>query len=310
MCIIIIDMSRGKDLASLFGATLVSLGTTMGPKLAVQTVYKTLFNKRLTSEEPYRYSVDDFPRLKRDRHHFFSDDGQILVGYMYYYQEQPQKGVVVMAHGFGGGGHLTYLDCANYIAKNGFYVFAYDATGNDESEGNSVRGLPQGVIDLDHVISFVEQQDEFKGLPIGLFGHSWGAYSVANALNEHPEVSCVVSVAGFSKSSDLLLAQGRQMVGPVIYVFIPYLKLIDDLKFGKYADETGMDGLSKTDAEVMIIHGGKDGTVPQDYGYDLYYEKYGSDPDYTFVYDPEAGHNNILNDDVRGQIIGFYDESM
>ena len=117
-------MSRAKDLASLLGASIVSLGTTMGPKLAVQTVYKTLFNKRITSEAPYRFSIEDFPGLKRDRHHFFSDDGQILVGYMYYYQEQTQKGVVVMAHGFGGGGHLTYLDCANEFAKNGFYVFA------------------------------------------------------------------------------------------------------------------------------------------------------------------------------------------
>ena len=273
-------------------------------------LYQSVFGLRYETNRAKMNHTIDFDGLNRDRYEILSDKGQKLAAYNYYIDKEDIKGVVIMAHGIGGGGHNSYMSIAYDFAKAGYYAFAYDATGNDESEGNSVRGLPQGVIDLDHVISFVEQQDEFKGLPIGLFGHSWGAYSVANALNEHPEVSCVVSVAGFSKSSDLLLAQGRQMVGPVIYVFIPYLKLIDDIKFGKYADETGMDGLSKTDAEVMIIQGGKDGTVPQDYGYDLYYEKYGSDPDYTFVYDPEAGHNNILNDDVIGQIIGFYDESM
>lgn len=38
------------------------------------------------------------------------------------------------------------MDCANYFAKNGYYVFAYDATGSGKSDG--VGGVPQGVIDL------------------------------------------------------------------------------------------------------------------------------------------------------------------
>ncbi|WP_370631506.1 serine aminopeptidase domain-containing protein [Peptoniphilus sp. KCTC 25270] len=53
------------------------------------------------------------------------------------------KGIIIIAHGFGGGGHNSYLDCINYFAQNGYYVFAYDATGNDESEGEGVRGFPQ-----------------------------------------------------------------------------------------------------------------------------------------------------------------------
>jgi hypothetical protein len=62
------------------------------------------------------------------------------------------------------------MDCANYFAQNGYYVFAYDATGTDESEGNGVGGLPQGVIDLDYAISFVEESKEIPDLPIVLFG--------------------------------------------------------------------------------------------------------------------------------------------
>ena len=48
------------------------------------------------------------------------------------------------------------MDCAYYFAKNGYYVFAYDSTGSDASEGEGVGGTPQGVIDLDYAISFVE----------------------------------------------------------------------------------------------------------------------------------------------------------
>ena len=83
-------------------------------------------------------------------------DMQKLMGYMYSSGEN-QHGIIVIAHGFGGGGHNSYMDCANYFAHHGYYVFAYDATGNDESEDEGVGGLPQGVIDLEYAISFVEE---------------------------------------------------------------------------------------------------------------------------------------------------------
>ena len=286
-------MSRGKDLASLFGATLVSLGTTMGPKLAVQTVYKTLFNKRITSEEPYRYSVDDFPGLKRDRHHFFSDDGQILVGYMYYYQEQPQKGVVVMAHGFGGGGHLTYLDCANYLAKNGFYVFAYDATGNDESEGDGIIGFPEGIIDLNNAINYVESLDKFNNYPIMLFGHSWGAYSVCNVLYYHPEVKAVVAMSGFNNSADLIRTQGHIYSNGGEEAVMPFIKNHEKELFGNWANSTAIRGFDSTKAHVFIVHSGDDKTVPYEAGYKIYYEKYKNNPRFTFRLFESKGHGTV-----------------
>lgn len=79
-----------------------------------------------------------------------------------------QKGIIILVHGFGGGGHNSYMDCINYFVKNGYYVFVYDATGNDESEGEGVGGFFQGVIDLNYAISFVEDSKTLLNLPIGL----------------------------------------------------------------------------------------------------------------------------------------------
>ena len=111
-------------------------------------VYNENFNLRFESYEPLMLYVDDFDGLQRTKYEFTSNKGQKLVGYLYSSGEN-QSGIIVMAHGFGGGGHNSYMDCANYFARHGYYVFAYDATGNDESEGEGVGGLPQGVIDLD-----------------------------------------------------------------------------------------------------------------------------------------------------------------
>ena len=278
------------------------------PLVASIYLHSQYFGVRYTSREDRIRKMEYFSGLQRDRYELTSNEGQKIVGYNYYFEDKEDiKGVIIFAHGIGGGGHNAYLDYIYTICQHDYFIFAYDATGNDESEGDCVNGLPQGVIDLDHVIAFVEQQDEFKDLPICLMGHSWGGYSVVNALNEHPEVTAVVSIAGFSKASDLIEAQGRQMVGPVIYLLMPDMKLINKVKFGKYASETGMDGLANSDAKVLVLQGGLDDTVPKDYGYDLYYAKYKDDPRFVFAFYDNCDHNNIINTNSVKDIILFYD---
>ena len=258
-------------------------------------IYSVNFDQRFESYEPFMLYLEDYEGLERTKYEFASDKGQKLTGYLYHFGQE-QRGIVVMAHGFGGGGHNSYMDCANYFARNGYYVFAYDATGNDESEGEGVGGLPQGVIDLDHAISFVEESGNFPHLPIVLFGHSWGGYSVCNVLSYHPEVKAVISCSGFNKSSDLFESEGKKQAGAGIYLMLPFVKLHEWMKFGKYASGTAMDGFEGSEAKIMIVHSLDDDVVPIEYGYDLYYDKYGSDPRFTFVRFEDKGHNEILND--------------
>lgn len=260
--------------------------------------YNQVFGMRYSTPSDYSYSIYNFPGLKADRYQFASNEGQILSAYCYYREEQEVKAVIIMSHGIGAG-HNSYMDVADYFTRFGFYVFAYDVTGNDESEGSSIKGLPQGVIDLDYAITYVENTDAFKGLPILLFGHSWGGYSATSVLNEHPEVKAVCSVSGFNKSSDLLQAQGESMVGPAIELMLPYLNLYERIRFGKYAVQTSMDGFEKSDAKVMIIHSEDDKTVPIIYGYDIYYALYSDDPDFVFVRYLDKGHNKILSADGK-----------
>lgn len=212
-------------------------------------VYNENFGQRFETYEPLMMHLDDFDGLQRTRYEFTSDKGQKLVGYMYS-AEESQHGIIVMAHGFGGGGHNSYMDCANYFAHNGYLVFAYDSTGNDESGGDGVGGLPQGVVDLDYAIKFVEESGNFPNLPIALFGHSWGGYSVCSVLTYHPEVKAVIACSGFDAPSDLFESQGKDMIGGGIYLMLPFAKLHELIKYGDYASNTSLDGFSKSDAAV------------------------------------------------------------
>lgn len=253
-------------------------------------IYNENFNKRFESYEPLMLYTDDFDGLQCTKYEFFSDKGQKLTGYLYTSEEEPH-GIIIMAHGFGGGGHNSYMDCANYFAHHGYSVFAYDATGNDESEGEGVGGLPQGVIDLDYAITFVEESGNFPDLPIGLFGHSWGGYSVCGVLTYHPEVKAVIECSGFNSSSDMFEAEGKRQAGAGIYFMLPFVKLHEWIKYGGYASNTAMDGFSKSDAAVMIVHSSDDKVVPTEYGYDIYYKKYKDDPRFSFINLENKGHN-------------------
>ena len=278
-------------LALCAAATLMIVGDWV---LSV-TIYNENINRRFESYEPLMLYVDDFDDLQRTQYVFTSNKGQKLTGYMYSSGED-QHGIIIMAHGFGGGGHNSYMDCADFFAHNGYYVFAYDATGNDESEGEGVGGIPQGVVDLDCAISFVEKSGNFPDLPIVLFGHSWGGYSVCSVLTYHPEVKAVIACSGFNSSSDMFEAQGKKQAGDGIYLMMPFIKLHERIKYGDYASNTAMNGFDESETAVLIVHSADDHTVPIEYGFDIYYEKYKDDPRFRFIRFEDKGHNYVYND--------------
>ena len=265
-------------------------------------VYKENFDIRITSSEKNRHYVNEYDGLSRTQYKFESNKAQTLTGYLYSSKNAPAgfspKAILVMAHGFGGGGHTTYMDFIEYFARKGFLVFAYDATGNDESQGlgkkDGVGGLPQGVIDLDYAISFVEKSGNFPELPILLFGHSWGGYSVVNVLNYHPEVKAVAEVAGFETSGKMFFAEGKSMAGDAIYAVMPFFYIHEFFKYGKYSFSTGVKGIKKTDARVMVIHGSKDDMVPVEHGYDIYYKAFKDNQQVNFQLYDDRAHDDIL----------------
>ena len=282
----------------------------IGVSLGLYTIY---FGRRFETNTAFMNHYESYEGLERTRYEFASDKGQTIVGYMYSSGTE-QKAIIVFAHGYGAGGHNSYLPAINYFAQNGFYVFAYDATGNDESGGKAIGGVPQGVIDCNYAISFVEDSGNFPELPIGLFGHSWGGYSVSNVLTYHPEVEAVIECSGPNSSSDLVEGRGTKVVGPVVKILMPVIKTYERAKYGEYATNSALIGFASTDAEIMVVHSSDDNIVPIEYGYDIYYEAFKDDPRFTFIRLEGKGHNQFLNvnhnTDLFESFIAFYDENL
>ncbi len=277
---------------------LITLAGFFAPKIIAKMVYEDNFGGRFETYKPMALSIEDFDGLMREKLTFESNEGQLLTGYHYYKEGQECKAVLVLAHGFGGGGHNNYMHLANYFTDHGYAVFAYDATGNDESEGEAVNGLPQGVIDLDYALRFVKENEELSGLPIVLWGHSWGAYSVGSVLALHPDVKAAVMVSGFNSSMEMFESEGRKIAGDAIDMLLPYVEEYEVEKFGDYANRNCLDGFATTDAGVMILHSADDDMIDKTISYDVFYEKYASDPRFEFLSYEDRGHNYIFHSDA------------
>lgn len=258
-------------------------------------IYKQNFGSRFETYEPWRFETSDFEGLTAQKATFESNNKQLLTGYIYSKENEKKKGVVVIAHGFGGGGHTTYMSVADYFASNGYKVFAYDATGNDESGGEAVNGLPQGVIDLDYALRYVKQAPELKDLPIMLFGHSWGGYSVCSVLTAHPDVKAVASMAGFINSTDMIKEEGRRMMGDKVLLILPYASIYEKIKFGKYAGYNGVNGLRNSNAKALLAHSEDDYMISIKNSFDVYYDEFKDNPRFTFVRYTNKGHNNLFS---------------
>ena len=208
----------------------------------------------ITATLQYASLENDYPR---DLVKFYSGEN-LLQGYLY--DSDYDRGLVVVAHGIGGGAD-SYLPQIKYFLDQGWRVFAYDATGSFDSGGKSTKGFPQSILDLQAALRYIKTQEALADMPLLLFGHSWGGYAVANALHFDYEIAGVVSVSGANSAMEMVIEQGEQMMGSFIHVQYPFLWLYQRLLFGETASLTAVDAINKTETPVLIIHGTEDEMV-------------------------------------------------
>lgn len=276
-------------------ALLIIVFAVVFPIVSV-SIYDGIFQVRIQTPPHVVFTADDYEGLTMEKVSFQTKQGHTLAGYKYIMEnENSPKGVVVLAHGFGGGGHCGYMPVIAYLADHGYAVFSYDATANDASEGEYVGGFPQGVIDLDYAIRYVKNDSDYANMPIFLVGHSWGAYSVGNVLSFHTDISGAVLFAGFNESKLLIRQTGYDYVGGLVDLMVPYVEGYEWIKYGNYALTSANKGFHDAEnAKIMIVHSTDDGTVFQSNGYDLFLKEHGDNDRVSFVLYETRGHNDLF----------------
>ena len=280
------------DKKTLF-SSLLNVAKVATPAIVTESVYEKMFNHHFFSFKPLWFTMDDYPDLIRERHTFYSYNKNKLVGYIYQTKTGKKKGIFVFAHGYGGGGHHCYLDLIHEICKQGYYVFAYDATANDESEGHTMRGFTQGLLDADKAISFVKTLPEYQHLPLYLCGHSWGAYSISTALGWHQDVKGIIAMSGFNQATAPFKHNGERYAGDKANDFMIYVDSYERLLFGDVCKTTAIESFKNSNAKICIIHSEDDSTIPIEAGFDLYHKEFKGDKRFEFIRRLIHGHGTI-----------------
>ncbi|MDR2106281.1 MAG: lysophospholipase [Coriobacteriales bacterium] len=199
----------------------------------------------------------DYPRTE---FRFPSGDAE-LVGYEY--GAGNTRGLVVVSSGLGGTGD-NYMNFVTRFVDDGFLVITYDMTGVAQSGGDSMRGVYQGALDVDALLSHIEREPRYGELPIYLIGHSWGGYGVCAALVHPHRVKAVVSMAGYNSGNEVFTTQGTQMAGPGFYVLYPHLWILQRMVFGSAMDVTATDGINASGIPVLVMQGSNDEEITAD----------------------------------------------
>ncbi len=227
-------------------------------------IYETVFKRRTDiPESVFEPSFGDTPRLYRRPIQFKGKQMNALRGYIYYSNLTIDgvTGVIILVHGFGAT-HMDYLHLIEWFVKSGFVVFSYDNTGCGESEGRSMRGLPNAIHDLECAIKCIRQDSELSGLPLFVFGHSWGAYAMSSVLAHIGGITAAVGCCGFDTSLDMLKCYSTTFSGKIGLLIIPFAALYERIKFGRYSVISGSYGVLNSNARVMLIHSKDDMVVP------------------------------------------------
>lgn len=232
-------------------------------------VYKDSFGIRYDTDSNLDLYLNhnDMPDLAFEERKFQTNNDNELKAWLYHKQgtelkKENFKAMIVLSHGMGEG-HLPYLPEIKALVESNYLVFSFDNTGCVSSDGNGVKGFPQGVIDLKNALDYIEMDSILSSMFIGLYGHSWGGYSVMNVLHEEQhQVKAVLERSGPVSSKAIFMSVAEKKIGSKALLFGPFVSLVEYIKFKKIAGYNAIDAINNTDIPILLMQGKKDSVVP------------------------------------------------
>lgn len=186
-----------------------------------------------------------------------------LRGYVYFPENSNGK-LVVFCHGMGPG-QIAYTTEIAYLCKKGFTVIALDSRGCNLSDGKNIGGMYEGVKTALAAIDYAKSDERFKDMPLYLYGHSWGGYSVLVVSAERKVDGVVAVSAPISPAKTLYKGAAAVISKPLAFVLIPFFAVMDFFKFGKKSNLNAAKAADKSGTPVLYIHGDNDKIVPLKY---------------------------------------------
>ena len=280
-----------------FRSLMIKTGLSLGAIITAKKVYDGVFKRLKRPDYSLTPGLYDYSRygdlLKRELIEFKSKR-VMLEGY--YYKAEKPLGLVLFVHGFKSGAD-DYLPIYYYLVKNNFSVFSYDGTGVYSSEGHSMIGFCQTLVDVESAITFLQKDKRFKKMPLFLLGHSCGGYAVNSVLALKKGIKACASIAAVNDAYKIVLEKGYQYAGELASSGFPkeFLDVYQRLLFGKYTEYNSLRGLNSVKIPMLVAHGVNDKTIDYNSQSLMSHKDEYKNPNVKFYYgfDSQSGHDSI-----------------
>lgn len=142
-------------------------------EIAHRVVFGRIDYEQYDSEHYLLYSDLDKEQYPRKTLQIQSGEN-VLTGCLY--GADNSNGLLIISPGHNDANDIKLFEIT-YFVGNDWKVLCYDYTGSYSSQGDNLGGYTQSVHDLDAVLKYIEDSNDFKDIPIALFGHSLGGYA-------------------------------------------------------------------------------------------------------------------------------------
>lgn len=260
-------------------------------------IYQKLFRKRIADGGQQDTEVV----LKSEKVSFTSGANQ-LQGYFYYKDVKldANRPIVLVVPGYGTTHKGYLLEIERFVNEN-YTVFSYDMTGSGESQGKSMKGFGQFILDAEAALRYLQSENAVGDIMI--YAHSTGAFAAATLLGYvEKQVSRAVLVSGFDDSPSFVRMTMKRYLKFFAYPMQFWLYCFEYIQFGKKALSKGTNGVNHFGRTIVIVQGEKDQMVCMKNS--LYArKKYITNPKAVFILVENANHNPVRTKENGKQVI-------
>ena len=270
----------------------------------IEKIYRSnMFVRHDNASGIHYFGPEDFAGLQAHPYNFKAKAGHDLNGFFYHYDNPIPNRLVVFDHGLGNG-HRAYMREIERLAKAGFLVYTYDHTGCMASGGEDTHGFAQSLNDLDQCLTALKAEPMLSVRKISVMGHSWGGFSTMNIAALHPEITHVVSMAGFI-SVDVMQ---EQSFGSFLKGYRPAMMSLERRTNPDYVDFDARNSLGNCNAKVLLIYSDNDQLVHKKVHFDRLQEVLAGKENIRFILEKNKGHNPAYTVDAVAYKDAFFKE--
>lgn len=185
--------------------------------------------------------------------------------------------LVILFHGFTGNKlepHRIFLKLSRRLADQGIAALRFDFSGSGESDGDfEEMTFFREVKEAGAILDYARSLPQVDPSRIGLVGLSMGGAVAATLAGERP--SDIKALSLWSAATDSYM---RQLMIPRLPTLLQDERGCYDwdgnLVHPRFLDEMGrwnpVDTVSKFQGPVLILHGSRDETIPQEAAFKYY----------------------------------------